>query len=128
MPGGFRARYETGRRGPSAALEGSDLEREFRDRDSQRVDDQADQIVTFSTDHTVRPSDRCLIFQEAVAAASLTFPSAAAWGRGRSVLVRVSNRTGFALTIKHPTASFTVAAGLNCLAWTDGKVINGIIG
>jgi hypothetical protein len=127
MPGAFRARFPDGKANAARVLEGSDLEREFRDRDSQRLEDQADAIVAFSANRTVKPSDRCLVFQEAAAAASLTFPSLTMWGARRSVVIRVSNRSAFTLTVNYPSSgSFTVAAGNNALMWSDGQAIRNV--
>jgi hypothetical protein len=120
MPGGFRARHV---RSQQQLLAQSDLEREFRDRDSQRIDDQADAIVTFSGNRLVRPDDRCLVFQEASAAASLTFASLGLWGARRSAAIRVSNSSAFTLTVVYPGGSFTVVAGANALMWSDGAAI-----
>lgn len=108
-------------------LAAADLEHAFRDVDDKFDSLDTDAIATFSTDYTVKPHDRCLVFRDARAAAKVTFPSVTAWGAKRSALVRIANRTGFTLTLVYPTSSFTIAAGLNCLAWTDGFVINGIV-
>lgn len=97
-----------------------DLEDTFRARDSAEA--LGDEVVTFSTNYSAKPQDRCFVFRGQAATTLTMCPAATSYGRQRSALLRATNRSTVVLTIRFSaTVSTTLAAGASLMFWSDGQ-------